>query len=182
LTGGHPRHSASVKLRRAEPGDLDGLDALEREIFSSALFAGHLISRGGFRRFLGSEATTIIVAEIAARLSGYVLVLYRSNSRFARMYSIGVARHARRRGLARMLLAAAEKDAIAHGRGAMRLEVRADDRGAIGLYETSGYDHCGRRPGYYAGRVDAVMFEKLLRKESWRRPRKPSGKEPRQRS
>jgi ribosomal protein S18 acetylase RimI-like enzyme len=164
-----PARHPGVTLRRGTSGDLNGLDALEREIFAGKLFAGHLISRAGLRRFLRSRGATIIVAEIAARLSGYVLVLYRSNSAFARIYSIGVARQARRRGLARLLVAAAEKDAIAKGRHGMRLEVRADDRGAIGLYETSSYRACGRRPGYYGGRVDAVLLEKPLGKEPPRR-------------
>jgi [ribosomal protein S18]-alanine N-acetyltransferase len=160
-----PNGRAAVKLRRARRSDLDGLNALERDIFADGHFADHLISRGSFRRFLASHGNTLIVAEIAERLCGYVLVLYRSNSLLARLYSIGVARHAQRGGLARILIAAAEKNAVARGSGAMRLEVRADHRGAIRLYETSGYRRYGCRPRYYGGRVDAVLFEKPLRKE-----------------
>jgi ribosomal protein S18 acetylase RimI-like enzyme len=93
------------------------------------------------------------------------LVLYRANSGAARMYSIGVARKFRRRGLAGLLLTAAEKDAVRRGRKAMRLEVRADDRGTIALYESSGYRRVGRAPGYYGGRVDALRLEKALGKE-----------------
>jgi ribosomal protein S18 acetylase RimI-like enzyme len=44
----------------------------------------------------------------------------------------------------------------------MRLEVRADDRGAIALYKTSGYHAFGRHAGYYDGRIDALRFEKPL--------------------
>ena len=94
-----------------------------------------------------------------------MLVLYRANSGAARIYSIGVAARFRRRGLARSLVAAAEKDAVRRGRKAMRLEVRADDRGTIALYESSGYRRIGRAPGYYNGRVDALRLEKVLGKE-----------------
>jgi [ribosomal protein S18]-alanine N-acetyltransferase len=156
---------AAVKLRRARRNDLDGLEALERESFGSGRLADHLISRASLRRFLASRRNTFIVAEIAERLSGYVLVLYRSNSPLTRMYSIAVAGHARRGGLARMLIAAAEKNAVARGCRAMRLEVRADHGGAIRLYETSGYRRYGRRPRYYGGRVDAILLEKALGKE-----------------
>ena len=154
---------AAVKLRRARRTDLDGLDALEREIFKSRLFSGHLISRRSFRRLLASRSATVIIAE-ADELAGYVLVLYRARSSAARMYSIGVAAKFRRRGLAGTLVAAAEKDAIRRRCTAMRLEVRADSGGTIVLYERAGYRSIGRAPGYY-GRVDALRLEKLLGKE-----------------
>jgi ribosomal protein S18 acetylase RimI-like enzyme len=71
--------------------------------------------------------------------------------------------------LARRLVAAAEKDAVRRGRTAMRLEVRADHRGTIALYELSGYRRIGRAPGYYGGRIDALRLEKALGKEPRRR-------------
>jgi ribosomal-protein-alanine N-acetyltransferase len=165
VTLGTARRSAAVRLRRGRRSDLDALAALEREIFKSRLFAGHLISRASFRRLLALPSATSIVAEIKAQIGAYVLVLYRANSGAARMYSIGVARKFRRRGLAGLLLTAAEKDAVRRGRKAMRLEVRADDRGTIALYESSGYRRVGSAPGYYGGRVDALRLEKALGKE-----------------
>jgi [ribosomal protein S18]-alanine N-acetyltransferase len=171
------RASAAIKLRRGRRSDLDALDALERDIFKSRLFSGHLISRPSFRRLLASPTAAVIVAELGGQLSGqligqlsgYVLVLYRSNSAFARMYSIGVGTDFRRRGLARLLLTAAERDALRRDRTGMKLEVRADDRAAIALYETAGYRYFGRSPGYYGGRVDALRFAKALPKDLGRR-------------
>ena len=153
-----PHHA--IKLRGGRRSDLDGLDALEREIFDSRLFSGHLLSRASLRRLLASASATFILAE-ADELAGYVLVLYRDRSQAARIYSIGVAAKFRRRGLARMLVAGAEKDAVGRGRKRMRLEVRADDRGTIALYEAAGYRRIGRVAGYY-GRVDALRLEKRL--------------------
>jgi ribosomal protein S18 acetylase RimI-like enzyme len=153
------------------------LDALEREIFKSRVFSGHLLARASFRRLLASPSATFIIAAAGAEadaLAGYVLVLYRAKSRAARMYSIGVAAKFRRRGVARRLVVAAEKDAARRGRKAMRLEVRADGRGTIALYEAAGYRCVGRAPAYY-GDVDALRLEKPLDKE-------PISKEPRQRS
>ena len=168
-----PSRSATVKLRRGRRSDLDALVALEHALFDSQFFAGHVIARASFRRLLASPGATFLVAEarkqigaqIGAQVGAYVLVLYRANSGAARIYSIGVAARFRRRGLARSLVAAAEKDAVRHGRKAMRLEVRADDRGIIALYESSGYRRIGRAPGYYNGRVDALRLEKVLGKE-----------------
>ncbi len=166
-----PRQAAAnaVRLRRAARSDLNALVALEREIFAGALFAGHLISRASFRHLLDSPTAAFIIAEAGAQPAGYVLVLYRANSAAARIYSIGVAPRFRRRGVARGLVTAAEKDALRRGRTAMRLEVRADEHGTIGLYEASGYHSVGRAPGYYGGRVDALRLEKALGKEPRRR-------------
>lgn len=158
-----------AKLRRGRRGDLEALVALEHALFDSRLFAGHLISRASFRRLLDSPRSTLILAEADAQVAGYLLVLYRANSRAARIYSIGVAARFRRRGLARRLVTAAEKDAVKRGRKAMRLEVRADDRGTFSLYESSGYRRIGRAPGYYGGRVDALRLEKTLGTEPRRR-------------
>jgi ribosomal protein S18 acetylase RimI-like enzyme len=47
----------------------------------------------------------------------------------------------------------------------MRLEVRADDHGAVQFYETSGYRHFGKRRGYYGGHVDALRFANTFTKE-----------------
>jgi ribosomal protein S18 acetylase RimI-like enzyme len=168
-SGLHVEPAPSAELRPGRPSDAAALDAFEREIFKGRHFTGHVISRASFRRFCVSPSAKLIVAEVGARLAGYVLVLYRSNSCLARMYSIGVAAGLRRRGFARLLLAAAEKDAIDRDREAMRLEVRADDRAALAFYESSGYRCFGRRLGYYGGRIDALCFDKPLVEEPHRR-------------
>lgn len=169
MSGSQVQRSTPAKLRTGRASDVEALEALERAIFKSRQFAGHLISRASFWRFLDSPSARLIVAEVGTELSGYVLILYRSNSNFARMYSVGVATHFRKRGLARLLLAAAEKDAISRDRKEMRLEARANDPGALALYESSGYRCFGRRRGYYGGRVDALRFHKPLIGERRRR-------------
>jgi [ribosomal protein S18]-alanine N-acetyltransferase len=153
---------APPRLRHGRIGDLDALVDLERELFADRIFAGHVMSRTSIRRFLKSHRSTLIIAEISAHLVGYVLVLYRSNSKLARLYSIGIATQFRRQGLAQKLLRAAEKAASGRGRNAMWLEVRENDPAARTLYQSSGYRTCGKRPGYYGNRIDALRFEKSL--------------------
>jgi [ribosomal protein S18]-alanine N-acetyltransferase len=161
-----PRSPPAVKLRRGRIGDLDALIAIEREFFTR----DHQISRRGFRHFIASPKSALIVAEIGGQVAGCVLVLYRRGSKLARLYTIAVARRFQGRGLARRLLAAAEKSAMRRGRRIMRLEVRADDAGAIALYETSGYQLFGRRRRYYDNRIDALRFDKPLGRELRARP------------
>ena len=155
------RSSPAAKLRPGHLRDLEALIALEREFFTP----DHQISRRGFRHFIASPKSTLVVAEIDGKVAGCVLVLYRRGSKLARLYTIAVAKQFQGRGLARRLLAAAEHDAKRRGRRTMRLEVRADDGGAITLYETSGYRRFGKRPRYYDGRIDALRFEKTLAPE-----------------
>ena len=148
----------SARLRRGRISDLDGLIALEQELFTS-----HLISRRSFQRFLASPRAVLIVAEEDNKLAGYALALYRRRSKLARLYSIGVIARLRGRGIARRLLAAAEEAAAGRHSLAMRLEVRENDPAAIALYETSGYHRFDRRTRYYDKRTHALRFEKPLR-------------------
>ena len=161
-----PSHPPAAKFRRGRLSDLDALLAFEREFFG----LDHQISRRGFRRFIVSSNCTLIVAEADRQVAGCALVLYRRDSKLARLYTIAVGSTFRRRGYARRLLTAAEASAKRHGCRAMRLEVREDDAGAIRLYETSGYRLFGRRRRYYDGRIDALRFEKPLVAESRHRP------------
>jgi len=153
------RHPAvSARLRRGRISDLDGLVALEQRFFEA-----DRISRQSFRRFIGSAKATLLVVEVDGEIAGCALVLYRRNSKRARLYTIATATKFRRRGIARRLLAAAGQDARHRGCKFMRLEVREDDVGAIRLYETSGYRRFGRRARYYDNRIPALRFEKPLR-------------------
>ena len=68
-----------------------------------------------------------------------------------------------RRGVGRELLNACERYARAHGRTALRLEVRYDNVPAIALYEKLVYRQFGNYPGYYADGAEALRFEKRLR-------------------
>ncbi len=147
-----------ARLRRGRLSDLDALTALERDFFT----ADHVISRRGFRHFISSPKSTLIVADVGGKVAGCVLVNYRRGSKRARLYTIAVGSKFQRRGIARQLLAAAEKNARSRGCRFMRLEVRADDAGAIALYQSSGYARFGTRPRYYDNRIDALRFERPL--------------------
>ena len=154
---GAARPSPKVKLRRGRLRDLDALIALERAVFTM-----DVLSRRSFRRFLAARGASIIVAEEAGTLAGYVLVLYPPRSKHARLYSIAVAPHIGRRGVGSLLLVTAETAARRRGRRTMRLEVHEHNGRAIARYEKSGYRLFGRHRHYYDDRRDALRFEKTL--------------------
>jgi ribosomal protein S18 acetylase RimI-like enzyme len=152
------QHSVpDIRLRPAEPADLDGLTALEARAFPT-----DRITRRGFRRFLASPAAAMIVATRGGALAGYALVMVRAKSDIARLYSIAVAPEAGRRGVGVKLLAAAEEAALERGRTTLRLEVHERNAAAIARYHKSGYTLFGRHFDYYEDRGHALRFEKRL--------------------
>ena len=153
----------SVTLRRGRMSDIDSLLTLERSVFDT-----DLLSRRSFRHFLASPNASLIIAEEAGRLAGYVLVLYPPRSKRARLYSIAVAPHVGGRGVGPLLLEAAEQAAKRRRRRAMRLEVHEHNTRAIARYEKSGYRLFGRHHDYYDNHGDALRFEKRLDKEPHR--------------
>ena len=147
-----------MRVRRAEPGDVDALIKLEH-----CVFATDRLSRRSLRRLLDSPSAAVLVAVENAQLAGIAIVLFRARSAVARLYSIAVAPHVGGRGVAAMLLDAAEEAALARGCRIMRLEVHRANHAAISRYRKSGYREFGRYRAYYENGADALRFEKRLR-------------------
>jgi ribosomal protein S18 acetylase RimI-like enzyme len=152
---GAPVHS--LRLRKAERGDIDALVTLEH-----GAFVTDRLSRRSIARLIKSATAEVIVAEDGAQVSGVVMVLFRPHSSVARLYSIAVAPHTIGRGIAIRLLEAAEQTALARGMRLMRLEVNEHNHAAIKLYRKSGYREFGRHRRYYEDGANAIRFEKRL--------------------
>jgi len=84
------------------------------------------------------------VAVTEGRVTGF-LASHRVAPDEREILNVAVDRDQRRKGIARALL----EHELARGRGQWFLEVRASNVAAIHLYENAGFEHCGRRPGYY---------------------------------
>jgi ribosomal-protein-alanine acetyltransferase len=149
---------AALRICRANPVDLPALVALEARSFS-----GDRLSPRQFRRHLDNPRAAVWVAVEARVLLGAAVVFFRSGSNVARLYSIAVDRAARGRGIGKALLRTLERDARARGCTRLRLEVRQGNRGAIRLYEKSGYRRFGIIEAYYEDGTDALRYQKLLR-------------------
>jgi ribosomal protein S18 acetylase RimI-like enzyme len=146
-----------IRIRKAEGGDLDALLALEHRAFAT-----DRLSRRSLQRFITSPNAEVFVAQEKGELAGIAIVLFRPRALAARLYSIAVAPHASGRGIAPMLLDAAEAAALARGCTRMRLEVHYRNHAAISRYRKSGYREFARIPTYYEDGADALRFEKRL--------------------
>jgi ribosomal-protein-alanine acetyltransferase len=145
-------------LRDGTPADLPALTEIE-----TAVFSGDRLSRRSLARFLsGASPASLRVAVLDGAIAGYALVLRRSGSEVARLYSIAVAEAARGRGIGAALLTDVERLMRAKGASALRLEVRADNTAAIGLYERHGYTRFAIYRQYYEDGADAFRYQRQL--------------------
>lgn len=149
---------ANVRVRSAELSDLDDLVALEEQSFTS-----DRLSRTQFRRHLDSESAKVLVASTGPhRFLGTAVMFFRKRSGVARLYSIATHRAARGQGVGSALLDAVEQLARRRRCRALRLEVRADNAGAIRLYERLGYRRLAALAKYYEDGADGWRYEKVL--------------------
>src|SRR5690554_5550293 len=123
------RPSQDYAIRAATPLDLDALMRLEEACFNS-----DRISRRSMRQMLARAHARTLVCEWQGRLLGYVLLLFRRGWEGARIYSIATAAEARRTGVAEALVRAAEAEARQQQCRFIRLEIRKDNPGSIGLF------------------------------------------------
>lgn len=133
-------------LRPAGLSDLDVLAALEEEVFSGESVQ---IDRREWRYLLTRATGAVIVAESGGLLAGALVLAHRREGRSLRIVSLGVAAHARRRGVARRLLREAVEYARRHGLATIHLEVRKDNLAARALYGKLGFAEVAELPDYY---------------------------------
>ncbi len=142
----------TVELRRIELRDLDAVETIEREAYSTpwsrAMFDAEL-------RKAGSLAIGAFDGD--GELVGYAFV-----SRYVdawHVMNVAVALAYRRRGIASALLERLFEVTASDPRRGYTLEVRISNAGAIGLYERLGFEARGVRRGYYTdNREDALIM------------------------
>jgi ribosomal protein S18 acetylase RimI-like enzyme len=149
----------NIRIRPAQLGDLDDLVALEKACFDT-----DRLSRRSFRHWITTEHSALLVAEVAGKIEGYILIIYHPGTRLARIYSIAVSRQQRGAGLARQLMATGEQAARDDGRLYLRLEVSMDNFPAISLYESIGFQQFGIYRDYYEDHRDALRYQKRIRR------------------
>jgi [ribosomal protein S18]-alanine N-acetyltransferase len=146
----------NVELRRLEHGDLDVVEAIERESYPMPW------SRSMFDAELRKPSSLAI----GAFTDGDELVGYAFVSRYVdawHVMNVAVANAYRRRGIASALLERMFEVTGTDPRRGHTLEVRVSNLGAIRLYEQLGFEPRGMRRGYYTdNREDALIM--------WREP------------
>lgn len=147
-----------MRLRRATPGDLDALIALE------ARFPSDRISARAFRHLLTRAHAEVWVVSARARIVASLVILFRRGAGMARLYSIVTDPAFRGRGIGGRLVRCAERRALEHGCDRIGLEVRARDTRLIHWYVHLGYAMQARIADFYEDGAPALRMRKVLPK------------------
>jgi ribosomal-protein-alanine N-acetyltransferase len=147
-------------VREALPGDIAALALLHANAFPFEPW-----DRNSLERLIALPVMRARVIEDAKRAKlGFLLAQVMAGE--AEILTLCVAPDARRRGVARALLADLESLARAAKSSRLVLEVAADNGPALRFYDSRGFTTIGRRAGYYrrgdAAPVDAVMLARGL--------------------
>lgn len=144
-------------VRCATPADIDALLQIE-----SASFPGNRLDRRRFRYLIKQANSVTLVDADGDAVRGYILVLLRASSRWARVYSVATHPAHLGQGVATRLIEAAEQAARARGCTGMRLEIRVDNAASLALFSRRGYTVFGRHHDYYHDGADALRLQKGL--------------------
>lgn len=158
---GAQAESPPIRLRAYRPSELRVLHALDQLCFRP----GISYSLGALGSFLRHPRSLALVAEAeSGRVAGFVVAefQYRRGEPVGHIITLDVHPGWRRWGIGTRLMCAAERRLEERGATAFHLEVAIDDPGAQRFYESLGYGCKGRIPGYYLGKLDALVMEKPL--------------------
>jgi [ribosomal protein S18]-alanine N-acetyltransferase len=146
-----------IEVREISPGDLDGLVEL-----AQGAREGPKWTRHEYEQILLSRAPLLrlgLVAVDDVALAGFAVASYVVGDDSAEVEGLVVEAGHRRLGIGRALVKACMAWAGKAGATGMRLEVRASNAPAIGLYRSLGFVEAGIRPGYYSvPREDALLL------------------------
>lgn len=148
-----------LAFRRAGAEDVPRIMEIEKDGFK------HPWSRDLIERELGHPWSQVLLAcePVAGgeRVVGYVVFWLVHDE--IHVLNVATALEARRRGIGRALMEAAEAAGRTRGARLCTLEVRRSNEPAISLYRTLGYRQVGIRPNYYAEEnEDAIVMVKQL--------------------
>jgi [ribosomal protein S18]-alanine N-acetyltransferase len=143
------------RIRRAGPGDLAALAAIEAAAFEPERRS----RRASLRRALRSRFQRVLVFDIDGEVAGLIVLWpYRHTWR---VYNLASHPSHRNRGVAGALLAEAIEQARRAGAHTLVLESR-DEPGLVGFYEQRGFSVRRRLPDYYGRGQHAVRMVRSL--------------------
>jgi ribosomal-protein-alanine N-acetyltransferase len=134
---------ASMNIRPAHAEDLSSILRIESKSFNEDAWDLEL-----FLAYLARPAGSVfLVAAIEGDIAGYALAFHRRTR--AEVHSIAVAPAARGRGVAMALLKRTLALLRRRGFGTVSLNVRLENKAAIGLYRKLGFRRVRRVNAYY---------------------------------
>ena len=150
--------TAGLTVRPALASDVESVTRLEAECLGVDAWSEGLVREG----VTGALPTVLyLVAEEDGEVVGHAVTSMAGD--IAELQRIAVDQDRRRRGVASALLAGVLEAAGSTEADRLLLEVRADNRDALGFYAGQGFAEIDRRPRYYADGATAVVMRLGLR-------------------
>lgn len=144
-------------FRSAMVKDIPRLAKIEETCFES-----DRLSRRSFHRLIKNGHAKFICLVVEKTIAGYGLLFFRRGTSLARLYSLAIDPEYQGLGFSRLLMDELEKKASEASKSSIRLEVRADNYGAIQLYDRLGYKRFKVKLDYYEDHTKALCYEKRL--------------------
>ena len=145
---------ARLNYEPMQPSDLDDVLALEQSVYP------HPWSMANFVDSLNSNYEAWVLRDQGGDLLGYFLLMAIVDE--AHLLNVAVSAEKQGQGLGRFLLNQAVACARGLGMASVLLEVRPSNTRALQIYERYGFQHIGRRKGYYPAanqqREDAIVM------------------------
>lgn len=148
-----------ITVRRATTKDLETLDKIEKECFTSEAFTKQHIA------FLLENPHNIrLAAWKNNEIAGFIIGLIQNfnETRIGRVYTLDVAVKHRRKGIGLKLLNELEPVFIEKGVKNCYLEARTDNVAALELYRKHGYTEVKQLKDYYSKGIHGVLLVKKL--------------------
>ncbi|MBK8159676.1 MAG: GNAT family N-acetyltransferase [Rhodospirillaceae bacterium] len=153
-----PRLAPDLAFRSVGPFDIDLLSELHRLSFAESW--DQPWSPQSFADVLGMPGAAGLIAVWQGEPIGFGLTLAAADEVELLLLAILPA-HRGRKSAGRLLEALLQAAAAGGARRAV-LEVAAVNTPAIACYARAGFTPCGHRKAYYAGRIDALIFERAI--------------------
>ena len=142
-----------ITYREANAFDLPVFVSLDKQLFPYSPW-----SAAQYKEEFSSPTRHFVVAtDEAQSIIGYAGV-FAPGSAEADILTVGVVPENRGKGIAKALMALITDWAKAQGSTAMMLEVKTDNKEAIGLYESLGYVQLNIRKDYFGAGLDAQVM------------------------
>lgn len=144
-------------IRRASKTDLKDVVAIETVCFGDDAFSPRVLSY-----LIAKSRGGVYVVQHGNQSVAYISLLQRKGCGNLRVYSVAVLPEFAGHGIGRKLLEFTAAQAAARGLDRITLEVRTDNKPAIGLYESFGFEKRKRLPSYYHDGTDGYYMVKPL--------------------
>jgi ribosomal-protein-alanine N-acetyltransferase len=144
-----------LTIRRARTTDLSSLVELEAACFAPPW------NRETLEAEMARPGSRVLVARTRQRCVGYAIVRTIPDDG-AELLRLGVAEDQRRRAIGRRLLVSTRRRLRREGIAVLLLEVREDNRPAVELYLSLGFEVVGARPAYYPDGTAALLMELVI--------------------